>query len=89
MATPKAAPAEPSRQPSPQVAALLKKANCASCHGANYSKPIDPTYPKIAGQHADYLYVALKAYRTSGNPHASGATTRSWPAWPSCTRWPN
>lgn len=64
---PKAAPAQPSKQPSPQVTALLNKANCASCHGVNYSKPIDPTYPKIAGQHSDYLYVALKAYRISGN----------------------
>ena len=64
---PGTAPAQPSEQPSPQVAALLTKANCASCHGANYSKPIDPTYPKIGGQHSDYLYVALKAYRTSGN----------------------
>ena len=37
---------------------------CASCHGANFSKPIDGTYPKIAGQHADYLYVALKSYKS-------------------------
>ena len=54
--------------PSAQVAELMKKANCASCHGENYSKPVAPTYPKIAGQHADYLYVALKAYQTDGNP---------------------
>ena len=50
------------------VAELLKKGNCASCHGANFSAPIDPTYPKLAGQHADYLYVALKAYQTDKNP---------------------
>lgn len=54
---------KPAKLPSPQVAALLQKAACASCHGANYSKPIDPGYPKIAGQHADYLYVSLKAYK--------------------------
>ena len=42
-------------------------ANCASCHGANFSKPIDGTYPKLAGQHADYLYVAMKAYQITGN----------------------
>ncbi|RZJ22538.1 MAG: c-type cytochrome [Haliea sp.] len=54
---------QPSRQPSAQVAALLNKAACVSCHGANFSKPIDPTYPKIAGQHADYMFVALKAYK--------------------------
>jgi cytochrome c553 len=56
------------RQPPAAVAALLTKGACASCHGADLNQPIDPTYPKIAGQHADYLYVALKAYRTEGNP---------------------
>jgi cytochrome c553 len=49
------------------VAALLTKGACVSCHGANFNKPIDPSYPKVAGQHADYLYVALKAYKTEGN----------------------
>jgi cytochrome c553 len=59
-----AAPAaRTAKTPSPAVAALLAKANCASCHGADFSKPIDPTYPKLGGQHADYLFVALKAYR--------------------------
>jgi cytochrome c553 len=61
-------PDQPARQPDAQVDALLKKANCMSCHGANFSKPIDPSYPKIAGQHSDYLFVALKAYKTENNP---------------------
>ncbi|MEJ5989726.1 c-type cytochrome [Ramlibacter sp. PS3R-8] len=63
----KAAPEKPSREPSAQVAALLQKAACASCHGANMSKPIDPSYPKIAGQYSEYLFVALKAYKTENN----------------------
>jgi cytochrome c553 len=50
------------------VAKLLEKGGCASCHGANMNKPIDPSYPKLAGQHADYLYVALRAYQTEKNP---------------------
>ncbi len=49
-----------------QVASLMQKAACVSCHGANLSKPIDPSYPKIGGQHADYLFVALKAYKADG-----------------------
>jgi cytochrome c553 len=57
----------PAVAPSAEVAALLAKGACASCHGANYNKPIDGAYPKLAGQHADYLYVALKAYGTEGN----------------------
>ncbi len=44
-----------------------------SCHGANFNKPIDGTYPKIAGQHADYLYVALRSYRTQGNANIGRA----------------
>lgn len=60
-------------EPSAEVAALLQKANCASCHGANFSKPIDPSFPKLAGQHADYLYVALKAYQTHDNPRIGRA----------------
>jgi cytochrome c553 len=60
-------PEKASREPSPQVAALLQKAACVSCHGANFAKPIDPSYPKIAGQHADYLFVALKAYKADNN----------------------
>ncbi len=54
--------------PPAQVAKLLAQANCASCHGKNFSTPIDPGYPKLAGQYADYLYVALKAYQTEHNP---------------------
>ena len=53
----------PAVQPSAEVAALLTKGACASCHGANFNKPIDGSYPKLAGQYADYLYVALKAYQ--------------------------
>ncbi len=63
-----ALPEKPSKEPSAQVAALLQKAACVSCHGANFAKPIDPSYPKIAGQHADYMFVALKAYKEVNNP---------------------
>lgn len=50
-------------EPNTQVAALLQKGACVSCHGDNFAKPIDPSYPNVAGQHADYLFVALKAYK--------------------------
>ena len=52
-----------------EVGALLTKGACASCHGANFNKPIDGAYPKIAGQYNDYLYSALRAYGTEGNPN--------------------
>jgi cytochrome c553 len=62
------APAALTGTPPAEVAELLKKGNCESCHGKNFSTPIDPSYPKLAGQHADYLYVALKEYQTDKNP---------------------
>ena len=71
-----AAPATLAR---PVPAALKDRmAACVACHGANFSTPLDPAYPKLAGQHADYLYVALKAYHTDGNPYVgrSNATMR-------------
>jgi cytochrome c553 len=55
------------RTASTAAAALIEKGACASCHGANFSKPIDPSYPKLGGQHADYLFVALKSYTVEGN----------------------
>lgn len=61
------AAAEAPKAASAAAAALIEKGACASCHGANFSKPIDPSYPKIGGQHADYLFVALKAYTVEGN----------------------
>ena len=62
-----AIPAKADEAPA-NVSKLLAQANCTSCHGANFSAPIAPAYPKLAGQHADYLYVALKAYQTDHNP---------------------
>ncbi|SFD18258.1 c-type cytochrome [Massilia yuzhufengensis] len=52
--------------------ALAKKYNCASCHGADYNKPIDPSYPKLAGQHPEYLTHALRAYKRGAS--ANGRT---------------
>lgn len=62
-------PAQPTLAPSAQVAELLKKGACVSCHGNNFAQPIDPSYPQLAGQHADYLFVALKAYKTENNAY--------------------
>ena len=43
--------------------AAVAKYNCGSCHGADLNSPISPDYPKLAGQHADYIEHALKAYK--------------------------
>ena len=62
----KPVPDQPAKAPSTEVAALLQKGACVSCHGANFNKGVDPSYPKLAGQHADFLFVALKSYKTEG-----------------------
>ncbi len=43
--------------------ALSEKYSCAACHGADLGSPIDPSYPKLAGQHKDYLEHALVTYK--------------------------
>ena len=51
---------------------LTEKYNCASCHGKDFNSPIDPSYPKLAGQHKDYLVHALTAYRRGDAPNGRG-----------------
>lgn len=43
--------------------ALADKYSCFTCHGKDYNTPLDPSYPKLAGQHRDYLEHALTAYK--------------------------
>jgi cytochrome c553 len=44
-----------------------KVAACTACHGVNFNNTTDPANPRLAGQHADYLVNALKAYQTEGH----------------------
>jgi cytochrome c553 len=49
-------------------AGKAKAATCTACHGGDGNSMID-MYPKIAGQHAEYIYEQLKAFKlglTSG-----------------------
>jgi cytochrome c553 len=56
--------------------AVWDKMNCASCHGADAAKAIDPSYPILAGQHADYLKHALTAYQRGAKGLPASANTR-------------
>jgi cytochrome c553 len=50
--------------------ALADAHNCAACHGPGLNKPVSGDYPKLAGQHADYVYWALREYQMgNGNPN--------------------
>ena len=44
-------------------AALYTAKLCNTCHGADAKTPVMPTYPKLAGQTADYLLQQIKDIR--------------------------
>lgn len=44
--------------------------SCVDCHGAGGAKPIDVTYPVLAGQYQDYLFHSIQQYRDGGREHA-------------------
>jgi cytochrome c553 len=63
--------------------AATEKFNCAACHGKDFNSPIDPSYPKLAGQHQDYLTHALIAYqRGSAGPNGRANPIMSGQAAP-------
>lgn len=45
-------------------------AQCAACHGADGKSPVDPSYPKLAGQYSDYLLKALNDYHSGARKNA-------------------
>lgn len=42
---------------------------CAACHGEDGNSP-SPDFPKLAGQHADYLNKALRDYKSGARKNA-------------------
>lgn len=54
-------------------AGKAKSTTCAACHGADGVSTI-ASFPKLAGQHRDYLYHALKDYKSGkrNNPLMAG-----------------
>jgi cytochrome c553 len=50
-----------------------KIATCVACHGQD-GNAVDPQYPRLAGQYADYLAMALHEYKDGrrGNPIMKG-----------------
>ncbi|SUW53331.1 cytochrome [Bordetella holmesii] len=61
--------------------AVFDKFNCASCHGADAKTSVQPEYPVLAGQHADYLAHALKAYKRGAAGSAATANVRKTRSW--------
>ncbi|MGH8173018.1 MAG: c-type cytochrome [Rhodanobacteraceae bacterium] len=55
-------------------AGKAKSVPCQACHAADGNAGIDPQYPRLAGQYADYLARALHEYKAGErkNPIMSG-----------------
>jgi cytochrome c553 len=44
-------------------------AQCVACHGTDGNSPT-PNFPRIAGQHADYMFHTLMSYKNGGRKNA-------------------
>ena len=51
-----------------------KSQACAACHGADVNAPTGPDFPRLAGQHYDYLLKSLRDYKSGArrNPIMGG-----------------
>ena len=51
-----------------------KSQACGACHGADGNTPTGPDFPRLAGQHYDYLLKALRDYKSGArkNPIMAG-----------------
>ena len=46
----------------------LKSQACAACHGPDGNSPTSPDFPRLAGQHYDYLLKSLRDYKAAQRP---------------------
>ena len=61
---------EPGAAGNPQRGAVLSN-TCMGCHGIASYRNAYPSYrvPKLGGQHADYVVIALQGYKNQTRPH--------------------
>jgi len=52
-------------------ATLYAQKTCIACHGVDAKTPILPTYPKLAGQNADYAFQQMKDIKSGARNNAN------------------
>ena len=57
-------------------AALYKTKTCIACHGADAKTPIMPTYPKLAGQNAEYAIQQMKDIKSGARDNGQTAAMK-------------
>ena len=62
-------PGEPAVAAAPENVPEDKLQVCVGCHGQD-GIGVNPIYPKLAGQYADYMLHALKAYKSGERNNA-------------------
>ena len=55
---------------------LYVKKTCVACHGKDAKTPILPTYPKIAGQNAEYAYAQMNDIKTGARNNGQTAAMK-------------
>ena len=54
-------------------AALYKEKTCIACHGPDAKTPLLPSYPKLAGQNAEYALQQMKDIKSGARNNGSTA----------------
>jgi cytochrome c len=57
-------------------AALYKSKTCFTCHGQDAKTPIMPTYPKLAGQNAEYAYNQMMDIKSGARSNGQAAAMK-------------
>lgn len=57
-------------------AELYKTRTCNACHGKDANTPILPTYPKLAGQNADYAYQQMLDIKSGARSNGQTAAMK-------------
>ena len=57
-------------------AELYKTKTCNACHGKDANTPILPTYPKLAGQNADYAYQQMLDIKSGARSNGQTAAMK-------------
>ncbi len=54
-------------------AALYMSKTCVACHGKDAKTPLLPTYPKLAGQNAEYAIQQMKDIKSGARANGNSA----------------
>ena len=57
-------------------AALYMAKTCLACHGVDAKTPLQPNYPKLAGQNADYALQQMKDIKSGARANGNAAAMK-------------